>query len=81
MKPSTIATAVLTLIVIALAVATIARPLPRATTTTVTQPASAGSYGGSSFGGASKQATNKYPGCTFDGNYANDKPGACPTSK
>lgn len=27
---------------------------------------------------AHHSSTSKYPGCSFDGNYANDKPGACP---
>jgi hypothetical protein len=26
----------------------------------------------------SSQSSSAYPGCSFDGDYTNDKPGACP---
>jgi hypothetical protein len=81
MKHSTIAVVLLCIAVAGLTVALIVRPVPH--TTSYRSQQTAGQTGGSAYGGASKrvQAESAYPDCTFDGNYANDKPGACPTKK
>jgi hypothetical protein len=58
-------TIALLIVAVVIAVALITKPVPQAASDRPTTPA---------------QGAQKYPGCSFDGDFTNDKPGACPGS-